>query len=111
MKTKRDGSQAASGLCYPPGGRQSGGGTANTVMAAHTRLLGKRASHSYCIISHKRSPHRCKRCERAKSGVQVIFLHGGSASTDGTEQDDEFHESQEDKKTERGVLAGEQQQA
>ena len=53
---KRDGSQAASRLCYPSGGRQSGDGTANTVIAAQTRHLGKKASHSYCIIWHKRSP-------------------------------------------------------
>ena len=42
--------------------------------------------------------------------VQVIFLHGDSASKDGTERDGEFDESQWRKKMERGNLSGEEKQ-
>ena len=44
-------------------------------------------------------------------GVQVIFLHGGSASKDETEQDGECQQSQVCQKRQRGVLSGEQKQA
>ena len=43
--------------------------------------------------------------------VHVIFLHGGSASKDGTEQDGESPQSQVCQKRQRGVLSGEQKQA
>lgn len=42
----------------------------------------------------------------SKSGVQVIFLHRGSAATDGTEQDGEGQQRQWRKKTKRPVLSG-----
>jgi hypothetical protein len=40
-----------------------------------------------------------------------MFLHRGSAATDGTEQDGEAHERQWRKKMQRGVLSGEEKQA
>ncbi len=40
-----------------------------------------------------------------------MFLHGGSAAKDGTEQDDECHERQVRKKRKPGVLSGEEKQA
>ena len=42
--------------------------------------------------------------------MQVIFLHGDSASKDGTEGDGACHENQLGKKMERGLLCGKQKQ-
>jgi hypothetical protein len=52
---------------------------------------------------------RCRNC-RCRRWVHVIFLHGGSAARDGTQQDDECHERQWRKKRQRRVLCGEQNQ-
>src|SRR5947209_4765628 len=44
--------------------------------------------------------------DAVQNGVQVIFLHRGSASKDGTEQDGAFHQRQWRKKRKRPVLSG-----
>ena len=41
--------------------------------------------------------------------MHVIFLHGGSASTDGTRQDDEYQQSQVRQKMKWGVPSGEEE--
>ena len=41
--------------------------------------------------------------------MHVIFLHGGSASKDGTQQDDEYQQSQVRQKMKRGVPSGEEE--